>query len=142
MDIKSLSSTQYSVIHARLRRKYGLAPECVYCDDEQKHSFQWANVSGKYTTDIEDYLPMCHHHHNLLDHGTDEARASYRKAQTGNRNGIIPILCDMGNNLIIEFESTYDAERITGISHTAINNCVKGLSKKFAGYCWSKGELV
>jgi hypothetical protein len=39
-------------------------------------------------------------------------------------------------NIINTFSSTIEAEKVTGILNTAIQNCCKGRSKKSGGYIW------
>ena len=43
---------------------------------------------------------------------------------------------DKVSGLIVEFKSTYDAERITGTHHSDISKCCKGKLKSCGGFYW------
>lgn len=53
-------------LHKRLYRKFGSAKEftCARCS---KAAHDWANVTGNYTDERKDYLPMCRSCHVKLD---------------------------------------------------------------------------
>lgn len=54
-------------LHRRIHRKHGAAKKhpCSKCKEKQAHD--WANVTGKYTANVEDYAPMCRSCHVKLD---------------------------------------------------------------------------
>lgn len=54
-------------LHKRIHRKHGAAKKhpCSKCKVRQAHD--WANVTGKYTANVEDYAPMCRSCHVKLD---------------------------------------------------------------------------
>ncbi|MFA5185360.1 MAG: hypothetical protein WC551_02645 [Patescibacteria group bacterium] len=54
-------------LHKRLHRRYGKAKNftCEKCKLRQAHD--WANMTGNYTDNIEDYLPLCRSCHVSLD---------------------------------------------------------------------------
>lgn len=48
--------------------------------------------------------------------------------------------CKMNGEVIAEFNSIRDAAHETGIAYCQIYNCLKGKTKKAAGYLWKKDE--
>jgi len=131
---------ELAVIHKHLRAKYGSASECVFCD-APTHHFEWANVTGDYTKNIEDYLPMCLHHHRSLDNGTEQARNNFSKGQMGHHNAIKSVLCHLTDGTIVEFDSLMSAQRIIGVAHASISRCFSGRNKTAGGYRWTLGVL-
>ena len=73
-------------------------------------------------------LQYCTHKFNT-NYGTCIERST--KARSKPVIGINKI-----NGYICEFESTREAERITGIFHSTINDCCKGKLKSAGGYRW------
>lgn len=55
-------------LHKRIHRRYGSAKKqkcgVVYC---KNMAHDWANISGKYTDNILDYMPMCRSCHVKKD---------------------------------------------------------------------------
>lgn len=43
---------------------------------------------------------------------------------------------DLNGNILKKFNSTVEASKLINISHTAINNCLKKLSKTSGGFKW------
>lgn len=64
-------------LHKRLYRKHGKAKDrkCAKCP---KQANDWANITGNYTDDIKDYLPLCRSCHIKLDY-TEERREKIRQ---------------------------------------------------------------
>lgn len=60
-------SKRYGAIHSWLIRKYGKAKKCSYCGSQT--IIDWANISGKYHRDINDFIPLCRKHHIRYDKG-------------------------------------------------------------------------
>jgi len=56
----------YSAIHHWLRRKLGKPLKCSKCG-KIKGLLQWANKSGFYKRDLNDYVALCAVCHNRLD---------------------------------------------------------------------------
>lgn len=57
----------YSGIHAWVRRKKGAPKKCELCGDTEKGYYEWANKSGNYLRDLEDWIRMCKKCHNDYD---------------------------------------------------------------------------
>lgn len=51
----------YREKHWWLRKWYGRPPVCEHCGlkDERPYKIQWANKSGRYLRDREDWLRLC-----------------------------------------------------------------------------------
>ncbi len=64
-------------LHKRLSRKHGKAKDrkCAKCPNQAN---DWANVTGNYTDDIRDYLPLCRSCHVKLDY-TEKRRKQTSK---------------------------------------------------------------
>lgn len=55
----------YSALHAWLRRTYGEPASCEHCDAAEQ--IQWANRTGQYLRDREDWLQLCPRCHRQYD---------------------------------------------------------------------------
>ena len=53
-------------LHRRIHRQYGAAKN-YKCHDCGKPAHDWSNNAGKYTDNIEDYVPRCRSCHVKLD---------------------------------------------------------------------------
>ena len=58
---KTKDDASYSAIHKYLTAKYGKPDQCEECDlkPNNKADIHWANMTGNYTRDKEDYKPLC-----------------------------------------------------------------------------------
>ena len=73
------TNPSYSAVHFWLRKNYGKAskcenPECVYPRKDRRgylmlkpRAYQWANISGKYKRDRNDFKQLCSSCHKLFD---------------------------------------------------------------------------
>lgn len=55
----------YGRLHVWIRQQMGDPGECVYCAEPNKKSrdgrsyLHWANVSGEYKRELDDWIPLC-----------------------------------------------------------------------------------
>lgn len=75
---------EYWAIHAWVRRNKIKPDKCVECGLQNKNIW-WANISGKYMRDLDDYKALCCKCHRKMDY-TDEWRKKVSIATTGDRN--------------------------------------------------------
>jgi hypothetical protein len=54
----------YDAIHKWVRYHLGAPGQCIDCLGEAK---EWANISGEYKRDLEDWQPMCVRCHRKFD---------------------------------------------------------------------------
>jgi hypothetical protein len=58
----------YVAKHMWIAKHYGKANKCIMCHTDSCKRYEWANISGEYRRDIEDYMelcPSCHRKHDL-----------------------------------------------------------------------------
>lgn len=73
-------AVQYNALHSWVKRRLGRPDTCEHCNKKGKHitylkqgkpnkkwSIQWANKSGKYKRDTEDWLKLCAKCHYSFD---------------------------------------------------------------------------
>lgn len=125
----------YSAVHKRLQKSHGVAPLCVW-DESHPGPFEWANTSGAYTADIEDYLPLCLNCHRWLDnsarlYGAESARTA--RISFGARASIAQYESDVE---VARFQGVKEAQRKTGVLNTAISNNLSGRSRHAGGFTW------
>lgn len=87
MDKKSpykIPSNQYWAIHAWVRRNKTKPKICTACKKMDKNIW-WANISGKYLRDLNDYEALCCRCHRKKDY-TDEWRKNVSLATKGKNN--------------------------------------------------------
>lgn len=59
----------YGVLHARIRERYGDPSECENCGTTESPKFEWANISGDYRLDRDDWARLCCRCHRRYDRG-------------------------------------------------------------------------
>jgi hypothetical protein len=81
-----INSKEYWAIHYWVRKNKGRADKCVQCGKNNKETqIWWANISGKYYKDLNDYEALCCKCHRKKDY-TDEWRENVSKATRGKKN--------------------------------------------------------
>lgn len=57
----------YKGLHLWLGRNFGRPSKCSRCGTTEAKRYEWANVSGNYSRDREDYARLCVSCHHLID---------------------------------------------------------------------------
>jgi len=63
----------YFALHAWLKRNFEKPKQCLLCGAD-KHRIEWANISGKYKRDRDDYITICRSCHFNFDRITIDER--------------------------------------------------------------------
>lgn len=128
-------------MHIALFVKYGNAPFCIWDEahlqvDKGSHGFEWANVSGHYSTELEDYLPMCQSCHRKFD-TTDYMReqASLRASGRPAHNKVVIGQFDK-DVLVNTYPSMTEAAKDVGAVTSAIANHLAHKTKLTKGFTW------
>jgi len=56
----------YAAIHMWVRRHKQMTGTCTHCEEERRRT-EWANVSGEYLRDLDDYIELCKSCHVKFD---------------------------------------------------------------------------
>lgn len=75
-----------------------------------------------------------------IKHAWEHKLAKGKYGKYGNR-AVKIIQLDLNNKEIKKYNSIMEAEKQTNISHTAISNCLKNLSKTSGGFKWKYQKL-
>lgn len=59
----------YVAIHIWLETNYPKKGKCKRCGTTKSKRTEYANISGKYLRDIEDYVELCTSCHRIMDNG-------------------------------------------------------------------------
>jgi len=111
----------YGAIHIYLRKEYGKADHCEFCNSKIAKRFEWALKSGlRYSININDYLQLCPSCHRKYDE-TEERKLkisiSHKGKKTGERNSaskkVIDILTNNIYTTISEAAITLNIKRST-----------------------------
>ena len=57
----------YTAIHTWLRGRLGTARHCSFNSDHKSTRYHWANISGSYLRDIDDWASLCPKCHKTYD---------------------------------------------------------------------------
>lgn len=57
----------YGALHNWVRARKGRPADCIKCGTNRAKLFHWANISGKYLRDLNDYQSMCPSCHKKFD---------------------------------------------------------------------------
>lgn len=49
----------YQALHIWIRKKLGTPQYCSHCQSTKKKKYEWANLSGKYTRVLDDWIRLC-----------------------------------------------------------------------------------
>ena len=129
-------SGHYYNVHSWLVRTYGNAQYCQMDKAHKAKRFEWANVSGDYLKDINDYMQLCPSCHRKMDYKEGQ-RELVRKANIGLRKYGKKIAQLLPNGVLIKvYDAVRDAESDTGILHSAIQNVLAGRAKTAGGFIW------
>ena len=124
---------EYRAIHWWLRVTYGKA---TYCSNDPNHKakrYDWANISGEYKKDINDYKQLCRPCHFRFD-GLDKKQSIRAKGNHYRRRAILQI--DSKNKTVHKFNSIEEASMKTNIIRTGILNCLGQRSKTAGKWRW------
>lgn len=59
----------YISLHEWIRKRKGNAKKCVLNPSHKSKRFEWANISGKYKRNVNDYIELCPSCHRKFDLG-------------------------------------------------------------------------
>lgn len=130
----------YVGVHLWLRKTYGRASKCEHCAVLGK-KYQWANISGNYLRSRDDFLELCVSCHKNYDMSAEQ-KYIFSQLSRGNTNQRKAVIRIEENGQTVEYVSAFHAAQDVGVVPSAINNCLKGLSKKSAGYKWKYKEIT
>ena len=73
-------SVGYTGLHDWVRREKGSPMSCERCAKSggNSHNYHWANISGKYLRDLDDFMRLCVSCHKLFDLGKIEIKGVKR----------------------------------------------------------------
>lgn len=54
-----LTFSQYTAIHQKIRKSLGKPKLCVKCGASGDGIYEWANISGDYRLDADDWMRLC-----------------------------------------------------------------------------------
>lgn len=115
----------YSGVHKWIPNNYGKPNFCEVCGSEDAKYYEWANLSGNYKRDREDWLRMCASCHKKFDY----------KDKIGHAHKIIQQF-DIKGNFIKEYLSLTLAAKEIGIAISSLSQHLSGRSKTSGGFVW------
>lgn len=129
----------YKSVHKWLRIHYGRADHCSNCETPSK-SFEWANLSGEYLRNINDYIQLCTSCHRKMDY-TEQQRINRSIARKGLpmtklRKPVVQRNLD--DSIITVYASAHEAYDKTGVSVSRILSAINGGQKTSGGFKWTR----
>ncbi|HEC65687.1 MAG TPA: hypothetical protein ENI23_10350 [bacterium] len=61
------SEVGYYALHEWIRRQLGKPRKCSKCGTKKAKRYEWANISGEYKRDVDDYIRLCKSCHHKYD---------------------------------------------------------------------------
>lgn len=85
-------------VHAWIKKHYGWPNYCEMCNkkDEEKLLYDWANISGKYRRERNDWKRLCRKCHRVFDEKIHYEKN--KKPQLNNKSGYRGIVWDISRN--------------------------------------------
>lgn len=131
------NKNKYTKVHRWVSKILGRDSFCESCGTEEDRRYEWANISGEYKEEVEDWLRMCVPCHRKFDM-TDEWKHNMSIVRKGRILGYQRTVTqyNLKGDIVSTYPSVANASRMTGIVRTAISNALIGLSKTAGGYSW------
>lgn len=84
---------EYRGRHNWIERRKGKPNECQVCSDTTKTMYHWANISGEYKKDINDWRRLCarchareNHKNDLCKYGHPDTEENTKMRSSGKRD--------------------------------------------------------
>lgn len=125
--------------HTWIKNRYGFPDTCEHCGliSDNHQVIHWANKTGKYLRDIDDWLRLCASCHKKYDM-TPELKAKLKEIGTrpkpAKRKPILQLSRD--GSIVKNWQSINEACEFTGILGSSISNNLKKRSKTAGGFIW------
>lgn len=135
---KSVVDKNYNKVHQYIRRNWQPADFCTQCGNTEPRRYEWANVTGVYSKNLEDYLPMCVPCHRSFDY-SDYQKDIHRerlKVQKIASKGKVAQYKD--GKLLAVHDSAGTAARAVGVSPGTLREYLVKDWKHVAGYQWER----
>ena len=127
----------YGGLHSWIIRHYGKADHCSNDTSHITKRFEWANISGEYRRDINDFKQLCVSCHRKMDM-TESQRQKTSQRMLGktpaNTRKVTQLTKD--GVYVKTFSSIREASDTVNIVRTAISNALSGVSKTAGGFQW------
>lgn len=69
----------YKGLHDRIRKALGTPSKCFKCGTTKSYRFEWANISGEYSSDLSDWMRLCVKCHREKDNNIAKAWITRKK---------------------------------------------------------------
>lgn len=94
------------------------------------------SMLGYYWMDYDEYLKLSKEKtlEEIIQQFDERVKEHWKKAAANKRKGVVQL--SLTGEFIAEFESIMDAERATGINHSAISKCCRLMQSQASGYKW------
>ena len=129
----------YQGVHRWINIVAGQPSHCVHCKTTEDRKYQWANVSGKYRRDINDFIRLCVPCHKRYDM-TEVTRQRLSASALGNTSRRVTVIAISADGSEKSYVSIKEAALELNVVPSTINNCLQGRSKSAANYKWRYGD--
>lgn len=127
---------KYMSTHSWIARHYGRANSCSNNPQHTGPNFQWANVTGVYEKDVDNFKQLCRSCHAKLDMTEHSRRVSKEKA-INNSYASKPVVQMTKDDIVVrQYSSLTEASKSVGVRRSAISNCLIGYSMTSGGFKW------
>ena len=117
----------YSGIHKWIVRNYGKAAKCDTCNIQGANRYEWANVSGDYKRDINDWKQVCKSCHSKMDI-TENGRARISNYHSK------PVACYKNGEWILSYLSATSFAKVFNIDKSYVARSCRSLTKIIKGF--------
>ncbi len=135
------NNASYSAIHKWVYSELGKA---TYCSNDETHrskKYHWANISGEYRRDVNDYKPLCiscHSKYDMTGDRLETLRENAAKAKLLNRKSVSQYT--KSGNFIETYSSIKEAAHKIAKSPKRVSDALTGRKKTAGGYVWRYAE--
>jgi len=147
MQLKDIDKKEYNNIHKWIRKIYGSASSCEFCNIKNAPAYHWALKKGcDYKKDVACFMQLCAKCHINYDYTEERRQASIIFCKTKYNDPAARIKqrdcapkagieqMNMEGIVIKAFKSMRDAERELNISSASISRCCRGLKRHASGF--------
>lgn len=132
-----MTKNEYRMLHHFIQKQKGKASFCVRDRSHTSKRFEWANISGEYRWDVNDFESLCiacHRAQDFKEITRERMRVSHLGKISPRRKKVQQE--DLDGVIIGTYPSLTEASEKTNILISSICNALRGASTMAGGYKW------
>lgn len=136
--IVSGKKIHYDRLHGDIRKTYGNAIRCEFCNTKTAKRYEWALKKGcSYSMNISDYIPLCpscHRKYDMTEELKNKMRTSMKGKRIGGKNPSARKVIDVKSKII--FDTVSDAAKSVNIKRSTLTMMLNGTNRNKTNFIY------